>query len=196
MGELHLDVIVERLRREFDVEAIQGAPKVAYRETVTKASEKQGKFIRQSGGRGQYGDCTLRIEPLEPGSGIQFESEITGATLPTEYYGPIESGFREAAASGVIAGYPVVDVKAVLTDGSHHDVDSSEMAFKIAGSMAFKAAMTSGSPSLLEPIMKIDIVTPEEFLGDCLGDLNSRRAQILSMEQQANSQNKIGRAHV
>jgi len=189
MGELHLDVIVERLRREFDVDAIQGAPKVAYRETVTKSSEKQGKFIRQSGGKGQYGDCTLRIEPLEPGSGIQFESEITGATLPTEFYKPIESGFREAATSGVIAGYPVVDVKAVLTDGSHHDVDSSEMAFKIAGSMAFKAAMTSGSPSLLEPIMKIDIVTPEEFLGDCLGDLNSRRAQILSMEQQTNSQN-------
>jgi|TARA_B110000495_G_C23033098_1_gene615933 elongation factor G len=188
MGELHLDVIVERLRREFDVDAIQGAPKVAYRETITVASEKQGKFIRQSGGKGQYGDCTLRIEPLEPGSGILFESEITGATLPTEYYKPIESGFREAATSGVIAGYPVVDIKAVLTDGSHHDVDSSEMAFKIAGSMAFKSAMTAGSPSLLEPIMKIDIVTPEEFLGDCLGDLNSRRAQILSMEQQANSQ--------
>jgi len=188
MGELHLDVIVERLRREFDVDAIQGAPKVAYRETIPVASEKQGKFIRQSGGKGQYGDCTLRIEPLEPGSGILFESEITGATLPTEYYKPIESGFREAATSGVIAGYPVVDIKAVLTDGSHHDVDSSEMAFKIAGSMAFKSAMTAGSPSLLEPIMKIDIVTPEEFLGDCLGDLNSRRAQILSMEQQANSQ--------
>jgi len=194
MGELHLDVIVERLRREFDVDAIQGAPKVAYRETITVASEKQGKFIRQSGGRGQYGDCTLRIEPLEPGSGILFESEITGATLPKEYYGPIESGFREAATSGVIAGYPVVDIKAVLTDGSHHDVDSSEMAFKIAGSMAFKSAMTAGSPALLEPIMKIDIVTPEEFLGDCLGDLNSRRAQILSMEQQANSQ--AVKAHV
>ena len=194
MGELHLDVIVERLRREFDVDAIQGAPKVAYRETITVTSEKQGKFIRQSGGRGQYGDCTLRIEPLEPGSGILFESEITGATLPKEYYGPIESGFREAATSGVIAGYPVVDIKAVLTDGSHHDVDSSEMAFKIAGSMAFKSAMTAGSPALLEPIMKIDIVTPEEFLGDCLGDLNSRRAQILSMEQQANSQ--AVKAHV
>ena len=188
MGELHLDVIVERMKREFSIEAIQGAPKVAYRETISKISEKQGKFIRQSGGRGQYGDCTLRVEPLEPGSGLIFESEITGATLPTEYYGPIESGFREAAQSGTIAGYPVVDLKAVLTDGSHHDVDSSEMAFKIAGSMAFKSAMASSSPSLLEPVMKIEIVTPEEFLGDCLGDINSRRAQILNMEQRGNSQ--------
>ena len=188
MGELHLDVIVERMKREFSIEAIQGAPKVAYRETISKISEKQGKFIRQSGGRGQYGDCTLRVEPLEPGSGLIFESEITGATLPTEYYRPIESGFREAAQSGTIAGYPVVDLKAILTDGSHHDVDSSEMAFKIAGSMAFKSAMASSAPHLLEPIMKIEIVTPDEFLGDCLGDLNSRRAQILKMEQQGNSQ--------
>jgi elongation factor G len=188
MGELHLDVIVERMKREFSIEAIQGAPKVAYRETISKISEKQGKFIRQSGGRGQYGDCTLRVEPLEPGSGLIFESEITGATLPTEYYKPIESGFREAAQSGTIAGYPVVDLKVVLTDGSHHDVDSSEMAFKIAGSMAFKSAMASSAPHLLEPIMKIEIVTPDEFLGDCLGDLNSRRAQILKMEQQGNSQ--------
>ena len=188
MGELHLDVIVERMKREFSIEAIQGAPKVAYRETISKISEKQGKFIRQSGGRGQYGDCTLRVEPLEPGSGLIFESEITGATLPTEYYRPIESGFREAAQSGTIAGYPVVDLKAVLTDGSHHDVDSSEMAFKIAGSMAFKSAMASSAPNLLEPVMKIEIVTPDEFLGDCLGDLNSRRAQILKMEQQGNSQ--------
>ena len=188
MGELHLDVIVERMKREFSIEAIQGAPKVAYRETISKISEKQGKFIRQSGGRGQYGDCTLRVEPLEPGSGLIFESEITGATLPTEYYRPIESGFREAAQSGTIAGYPVVDLKAVLTDGSHHDVDSSEMAFKIAGSMAFKSAMASSSPNLLEPVMKIEIVTPEEFLGDCLGDINSRRAQILNMEQRGNSQ--------
>ncbi|MEC7870535.1 MAG: elongation factor G [Chloroflexota bacterium] len=188
MGELHLDVIVERMKREFSIEAIQGAPKVAYRETISKTSEKQGKFIRQSGGRGQYGDCTLRVEPLEPGSGLIFESEITGATLPTEYYGPIESGFREAAQSGTIAGYPVVDLKAVLTDGSHHDVDSSEMAFKIAGSMAFKSAMASSAPNLLEPVMKIEIVTPDEFLGDCLGDLNSRRAQILNMEQRGNSQ--------
>ena len=188
MGELHLDVIVERMKREFSIEAIQGAPKVAYRETISKISEKQGKFIRQSGGRGQYGDCTLRVEPLEPGSGLIFESEITGATLPTEYYRPIESGFREAAQSGTIAGYPVVDLKVILTDGSHHDVDSSEMAFKIAGSMAFKSAMASSAPHLLEPIMKIEIVTPDEFLGDCLGDLNSRRAHILKMEQQGNSQ--------
>lgn len=182
MGELHLDVIVERMRREFNVEATQGAPRVAYREAITKISEQQGKFIRQTGGHGQYGDCTLRLEPLEPGSGIQFESAITGATLPREYYNPIESGFREAARTGIIAGYPVVDLKAVLTDGSYHDVDSSEMAFKIAASMAFKAAMAKAAPTLMEPVMKIEVITPSDFLGDVIGDLNSRRAQIQAME--------------
>ena len=182
MGELHLDVIVERMRREFNVDATVGAPRVAYRETITKEAIAQGKLVRQSGGRGQYGDCTLRLEPLKAGDGLQFESEITGSTLPREYFKPIEQGFMEAAKSGVIAGYPSVDIKAVLIDGSHHDVDSSEMAFQVAASMAFKAAMQKGKPSLLEPIMKIEVVTPSEFLGDVLGDLNSRRSQVQNMD--------------
>jgi elongation factor G len=188
MGELHLDVIIERMKREFGVEATQGPPRVAYRETLTKVSQRQGKFIRQTGGHGQYGDCTLRLEPLPTGSGIQFESEITGATLPREYHGPIEAGFREAARTGIIAGYPVVDMKAVLTDGSYHDVDSSEMAFKIAASMAFKAAMEAAAPVLLEPVMRIEVITPAEFLGDVIGDINSRRAQIQSMDQRGEVQ--------
>jgi len=182
MGELHLDVIVERMRREFNVDATVGAPRVAYRETVTKAATAQGKLVKQTGGHGQYGDCTIRLEPVEPGTGLLFESEITGSTLPREYFRPIEQGFREAARSGVIAGYPVVDMKAVLVDGSHHDVDSSEMAFKVAASMAFKSAMAKGKPALLEPIMKIEVITPSEYLGDVLGDLNSRRSQVQNME--------------
>ena len=194
MGELHLDVIVERIKREFKVEANVGAPKVAYRETVRKTASAQGKFIRQSGGRGQFGDVTLRIEPLEAGSGLIFESEITGATLPTEYYGPVEQGFKEAAQSGVVAGHPVVDIKAILIDGSHHEVDSSEVAFKIAASMAFKEACQKASPFILEPVMLMEVVTPEEFLGDVLGDLQSRRAQVQSMEPQAGLQ--IVKAHV
>lgn len=194
MGELHLEVIVERARREFNVEVSQGAPRVAYRETITRTANAAGKFIRQTGGHGQYGDCTLRLEPLERTSGIQFESAITGSTLPTEWYRPIEQGFREAAQSGIVAGYPVVDVKAVLINGSHHDVDSSELAFKIAASIAFKAAMTKAKPVLLEPIMDIEIITPAEFLGDVLGDLNSRRANVLSMEAQSGSQ--VVNAHI
>lgn len=188
MGELHLDVIVERMRREFNVDATVGAPRVAYRETVTRAATAQGKLVKQSGGHGQFGDCTLRLEPVEPGDGLLFESEITGSTLPREYFRPIEQGFREAARAGVIAGYPVVDMKAVLVDGSHHDVDSSEMAFKVAASMAFKAAMNKGAPALLEPIMKIEVVTPSEFLGDVLGDLNSRRSQVQNMEARGEAQ--------
>ena len=188
MGELHLDVIVERIKREFKVEANVGAPKVAYRETVRKTAAAQGKFIRQSGGRGQFGDVTLRIEPLEAGSGLVFESEITGATLPTEYFGPVEQGFKEAAQSGVVAGHPVVDIKAVLIDGSHHEVDSSEVAFKIAASMAFKDACQKASPFILEPVMLMEVVTPEEFLGDVLGDLQSRRAQVQSMDAQTGLQ--------
>jgi elongation factor G len=188
MGELHLDVIVERIRREFKVEATVGAPKVAYRESVRKTAAAQGKFIRQSGGRGQFGDVTLRIEPLEAGSGLVFESEITGATLPTEYHGPVEQGFKEAAQAGVVAGHPVVDIKAVLIDGSHHEVDSSEVAFKIASSMAFKAACQKASPYVLEPVMLMEVVTPEEFLGDVLGDLQSRRAQVQSMDPQTGLQ--------
>ena len=191
MGELHLDVIVERARREFGVEISVGAPRVAYRETITVTAEAQGKFIRQTGGHGQYGDCTLRIEPLERNKGLKFESAITGSTLPTEWYRPIQQGFREAAQSGTVAGYPVVDVKAVLTNGSHHDVDSSEIAFKIAASMAFKDAMNKAKPVLLEPIMKIEILAPSDFLGDVLGDLNSRRAQVNSMEIEGNSQSIV-----
>ena len=188
MGELHLEVIVERIKREFRVEANVGAPKVAYRETVKKTAAAQGKFIRQSGGRGQFGDVTLRIEPVAQGTGLVFESEITGATLPREYFGPIEQGFKEAASSGVVAGYPVVDVKAILIDGSHHEVDSSEVAFKIASSMAFKSACQKASPFILEPVMLMEVVTPEEFLGDVLGDLQSRRAQVQSMESQTGVQ--------
>jgi len=188
MGELHLDVVVERMRREFSVDARVGAPRVAYRETVTQSATAQGKLVRQTGGHGQYGDCTLRLEPLEPGTGLVFESEITGSTLPREYYRPIEQGFMEAAKAGTVAGYPCVDIKAVLVDGSHHEVDSSEMAFKVAGSMAFKSAMQKGKPALLEPIMKIEVVTPSEFLGDVLGDLNSRRAQVQNMDARGDAQ--------
>ena len=194
MGELHLDVIVERARREFGVAVTTGEPMVAYRETIKQISKGHGTYIRQSGGRGQFGDCTLRLEPLERGSGIQFESEITGSTLPTEWYGPIEKGYRDAARAGIVAGYPVVDVKAVLINGRHHEVDSSEIAFKIAGSEAFKTAMRAAKPVLLEPVMKIEIITPTDFLGDVLGDLNSRRAQVLSMDPDGNSHNLL--AHV
>ena len=188
MGELHLDVVVERMRREFDVGATVGAPRVAYRETATKTSQAQGKFIKQTGGHGQYGDCTLRIEPLDPGSGIIFESEITGSTLPREYFKSIEAGYREAAQSGFIAGYPVVDVKAVLTDGSHHEVDSSEMAFKVAASMAFKSAMSKANAVILEPVMRIEVITPSQFLGDVIGDLNSRRASVQNTETRSDIQ--------
>ena len=188
MGELHLDVVVERMRREFDVGATVGTPRVAYRETATKTSQAQGKFIKQTGGHGQYGDCTLRIEPLDPGSGIIFESEITGSTLPREYFKSIEAGFREAAQSGFIAGYPVVDVKAVLTDGSHHEVDSSEMAFKVAASMAFKSAMSKANAVILEPVMRIEVITPSQFLGDVIGDLNSRRASVQNTETRSDIQ--------
>ena len=182
MGELHLEIILDRLKLEYDVICNKGRPRVAYRETVRNTAEAEGRFVRQTGGRGQYGVCSLRVEPLPRGSGLEFESEITGATLSTEWYSAIEKGFREAASSGIVAGYPVVDVKAVLTDGAQHDTDSSELAFQIAGSLAFKAAMHKGSPSLLEPIMRQEVVMPAEMLGTVIGDLNSRRAKIQSME--------------
>ena len=188
MGELHLDVVVERMRREFNLDVNVGNPRVAYRETVGRIAEAQGRLVRQTGGHGQFGDCTLRLEPLGVGEGVQFESEITGSTLPREYYRPIEQGAREAAASGVLAGYPVTDIKIVLTDGSHHEVDSSEMAFNVAGSMAFKSAAQKAQMALLEPIMKLEVITPSEFLGDVLADLNSRRAQIQSMEGENETQ--------
>jgi len=188
MGELHLDIIVERLRREFGVEATMGAPRVAYRETITRAAQAQGRFVRQTGGHGQYGDVTLRLDPLERGGGVAFETEISGARLPREYWSAIEQGFREAAQTGFVAGYPMLDLKATLVDGSHHDVDSSEMAFRIAASMAFKEAAKRAGATLLEPIMEMEIVTPTEFLGEVLADLNARRSSILSMEGQGGTQ--------
>ncbi|MBA2279353.1 elongation factor G [Candidatus Saccharibacteria bacterium] len=183
MGELHLEIIVDRMKREFDVEANIGAPQVAYKETIRKDGvEAQGKFIRQSGGRGQYGDAWLRISQNEQGKGFEFINSIKGGVIPGEYIKPVEEGVKEAMTTGVVAGYPVVDVKVELYDGSYHDVDSSEMAFKIAGSMGFQEAMKKASPVLLEPIMKVVVVTPEEFMGDVIGDLNSKRARIESME--------------
>lgn len=183
MGELHLEIIVDRMKREFSVEANIGAPQVAYRESVRKSGvEVQGKFIRQSGGRGQYGDVWLRISQNEQGAGFEFINSIKGGVVPGEYIKPVEQGIIEAMASGVIAGYPVVDLKAELYDGSYHEVDSSEMAFKIAGSMALQEGVRKAGPVLLEPVMKVVVVTPEEFMGDVIGDLNSKRGRIESME--------------
>lgn len=183
MGELHLEIIVDRMKREFGVEANIGAPQVAYRETVRKSDvEAQGKFIRQSGGRGQYGDVWLRISPNEEGKGFEFINSIKGGVVPSEYIKPVSEGVKEAMNNGVVAGYPVVDVKVELYDGSYHDVDSNEMAFKAAGSIGFKEAMRKAGPVLLEPVMKVVVVTPEDFMGDVIGDLNSKRGRIESME--------------
>ena len=188
MGELHLDIIVDRLKREFKVEANVGKPQVAYKETIREKVKVEGKFIRQSGGRGQYGHVWLEMEPLEPGSGIQFESKIVGGVVPKEYIKPIEEGIREAAESGVLAGYPVIDFKATLVDGSYHEVDSSEMAFKIAGSMAFKEGCRKAKSVILEPIMRVEITVPEEYMGDVIGDINSRRGKMEGMEARSGSQ--------
>jgi elongation factor G len=183
MGELHLEVLIDRMLREFKVGANVGRPRVAYRETITRPVEKaEGRFVRQSGGRGQYGHAVLRLEPLEPGSGYLFENKIVGGTIPREFIKPIEDGIREAMESGVLAGYPLVDVKATLYDGSYHEVDSSEMAFKIAGSMALKEGAQKGQPVLLEPIMAVEVVAPEEYTGDVIGNLSARRATIEGME--------------
>ncbi len=182
MGELHLDIIVDRMRREFKVEANIGAPQVAYRETIRKTAEAEGKYVRQSGGRGQYGHCWIRIEPLEPGKGFEFAEEIKGGAIPREYIKPIEKGIKEALTRGVVAGYSLIDVKATVYDGSYHDVDSSEAAFKIAGSLALQEAVKKAAPVILEPIMKVEVTTPEQFMGDVIGDLNSRRALINKME--------------
>ncbi|MEA5452221.1 elongation factor G [Leptolyngbya sp. CCNP1308] len=181
MGELHLDILVDRMLREFKVEANIGAPQVAYRETIRKATKAEGKFIRQSGGKGQYGHVVVEVEPTEESSGFEFVSKIVGGTIPKEYISPAEQGMKEACESGILAGYPVIDLKVTLVDGSYHDVDSSEMAFKIAGSMAMKEAVMQASPVLLEPIMKVEVEVPEDFLGDVMGDLNSRRGQIEGM---------------
>jgi elongation factor G len=183
MGELHLEIIVDRMKREFTVEANIGQPQVAYRETIRKdAVESEGKFIRQSGGRGQYGHVVIRLSQNEAGKGFEFINSIKGGTIPSEYIPAVKAGIEEAMANGVIAGYPVVDIKAELYDGSYHDVDSSEMAFKIAGSMALQSGVKNAGPVLLEPIMKVVVVTPEDFMGDVIGDLNSKRGRIESME--------------
>jgi elongation factor G len=188
MGELHLEIIVDRMMREFKVEANVGKPQVAYRETIRKAVEQEGKFIRQSGGRGQYGHVWIKLEPKEPGTGYEFENKTVGGSIPKEFVEPVNKGIQEAMQSGVMAGYPVVDFKVVLFDGSYHDVDSSEMAFKIAGSMAFKDGCIKAGPVLLEPIFSIEVVTPEDYMGDVIGNLNSRRGRIEGMEKTGNTQ--------
>jgi elongation factor G len=184
MGELHLEIIVDRMLREFNVQANVGRPQVAYKETIRQNARAEGRYVRQTGGRGQYGHVEIILEPLPRGSGFEFEDEITGGDIPREFIPPVEAGIREAAESGVLAGYPVVDFRARLIDGSYHEVDSSEMAFKIAGSMAFKDAMARGKPVLLEPVMKVEALTPEPYMGDVMGDLNARRGRIEGIEQQ------------
>jgi len=183
MGELHLEIIVDRMKREFHVEANVGNPQVAYRETIRQAVEQEGKFVRQSGGRGQYGHVYLRIEPGEPGSGYEFVNEVVGGVVPKEYIPAVDKGVQEAMKSGVKAGYPVVDVKVTLYDGSYHDVDSSEQAFKIAGSICFKEGAAKARPVILEPVMKVEVVTPEENMGDVIGDLNARRGMVQGMDE-------------
>lgn len=182
MGELHLEIIVDRMLREFKVEATVGKPQVAYKETITKAATAEGRYIRQTGGHGQYGHCVITITPVKPGEGYSFENKIVGGVIPREFIAPIDAGIREALSSGILGGYEVVDFKVTLTDGSYHDVDSSEMAYKIAGSMAFKDALRKADSRLLEPMMKVEIVVPDQYMGDVIGDINSRRGRIESME--------------
>jgi elongation factor G len=188
MGELHLEIIVDRLKREFSVDASVGRPQVAYKETITRPSEAEGKWIRQTGGRGQYGHAKIRIAPRKPGEGYEFVNKIVGGSIPKEYIKPIDEGIREAMTTGVLAGYPVDDVAVELYDGSYHDVDSSEMAFKFAGSIAFKEAAHKAKPVLLEPVMRVEVVVPKEFLGDVMGNLASRRGHIQSQEERGGTQ--------
>jgi elongation factor G len=188
MGELHLEIIVDRLLREFKVEANVGSPQVAYKESISASSEADTKYVRQSGGRGQYGHVKIRLEPQEPGAGYEFVNSIVGGAIPKEYISSVDNGIQEAMQSGIIGGYPVVDIKVTLYDGSYHEVDSSEMAFKIAGSMAFKEAMEKAKPILLEPIMKVEVIMPEEYMGDVIGDINSRRGRIEGMEPRSGVQ--------
>jgi elongation factor G len=189
MGELHLEVLVDRMLREFKVDANVGKPQVAYRETITQAVEKQEKrYVRQTGGRGQYAHVVISLEPTGPGGGYEFIDKITGGVIPKEYIPSVDAGIQEAMPGGVMAGYPMVDVRATLTFGSYHDVDSSEMAFKIAGSMAFKEAAQKAKPVLLEPVMAIEVVTPDDYMGEVIGDLNSRRGRVEGSEQRGNSQ--------
>ena len=194
MGELHLEIIVDRMKREFNVEANVGAPQVAYRETIRKTVEQEGKFVRQSGGRGQFGHVWIRLEPQEPGAGYSFENKIVGGVVPKDYIPAVDKGIQEQMQDGVLAGYPVVDLKVTLYDGSYHEVDSSEMAFKIAGSMAFKAGCLAATPALLEPVMKVEVVTPEDYMGDVMGDLNRRRGIVQGMDDSPSG--KIIRAEV
>jgi elongation factor G len=191
MGELHLDILVDRMKREFKVEANIGQPQVAYRETIKKTAEAEGKYIRQSGGRGQYGHCWVRLEPQEPGKGFEFVNEIKGGIIPQEYIPAVGKGIKEAMTNGVIAGYPMVDIKAALYDGSFHEVDSSEMAFKIAGSMAFQEAARRANPIILEPVMKVQIITPEQFMGDVVGDMNSRRGIIKEIDDKGEGNARV-----
>ena len=186
MGELHLEIIIDRMLREFRVQANVGRPQVAYKETITRSAKAEGRFIRQTGGRGQFGDVWLEIQPLESGKGFEFENKIVGGVVPREYIPAVEAGVKEALDNGIIAGYPVIDIKAIMYDGSYHEVDSSEMAFKIAGSMAFKAAAEKAGPVLKEPIMRVEVTTPESFMGDVIGDLNRRRGQIETNDPQGN----------
>ena len=188
MGELHLDIIIDRMLREFKVEANIGKPQVAYREAITKTVDAEGKFARQSGGRGQYGHCLITLEPGEPGTGFVFENKTVGGSIPKEYIGPVEQGIKEAMETGTIAGYPVIDIKATVYDGSYHEVDSSEMAFKVAGSMAFKNGMRKAEPVIMEPMFKLEVVIPEEYMGDVMGDINSRRGRIEGMEERNGAQ--------
>ena len=194
MGELHLEILVDRMKREFNVGADVGKPQVAYRETILGAADAEGKYIKQTGGRGQYGDVELRLEPLPPGTGYEFVSEVVGGTVPKEFWSAVDKGVRETKEGGVLAGYQVVDFRAVLYDGSFHDVDSSEMSFKIAASMAFKEAVMKAKPALTEPVMDLEVVTPEEFMGDVIGDLNSRRGRIQGMTFRGNA--RVVRAFV
>ena len=188
MGELHLEIIVDRLLREFKVEATVGAPQVAYRETIRKSAKAEGRFVRQSGGNGQYGDCWVELQPLEPGAGYEFVNNVVGGAIPKEYIAPIDAGIREAAQNGMLGGFEVVDFRAIVYDGSYHEVDSSEMAFKIAGSMAFKECLKKADPCLLEPVMKVDVTVPDDYMGDVIGDLNSRRGRIEGMDTNGNTQ--------
>jgi elongation factor G len=189
MGELHLEIIVDRLVREFNVDANVGKPQVAYRETVrNKVDKVEGRFVRQSGGHGQYGHVVIEMQPNEPGGGYEFESRIQGGVIPRDYIPSVDDGIQEAMSSGVLAGYPVVDIKVALIDGSYHEVDSSDMAFKIAGSLAFKNAAQKAKPVLLEPMMAVEVVTPAEFMGDVMGDISSRRGHIDGMEPRGNAQ--------
>mgnify|MGYP000957268420 FL=1 len=188
MGELHLDIIVDRMAREFKVEANVGKPQVAYRETIRKTVKQEGRFVRQSGGRGQYGDCWLELVPQEPGAGFEFENKIVGGAIPREYIGSVEAGVKEAMETGVLAGFPMVDIKVIVFDGSYHDVDSSEMAFKIAGSIGFKEGARKADPVLLEPYVKVEVVVPEDYMGDVIGDLNSRRGRVEGMEMRSGAE--------